>query len=356
MAGGGSAGEKTEKPTQKRVEDARKKGTVAKSMDLTGSLTILALLLIMPFIAQQFGTQMIQAFKATLQVPSTVLSPQTSLAAAWTSFQPGLLALAAVLGCSVIVGAGVGFAQVGVKLTPEALTPKFEVLDPSKGLKRLLSKRSLFEAGKALFKGVVFGWIAYAAIRESYPALIKLVWAHPGELAAVVGGLIVTIGTRIGAIWLVLAILDYFFQRFQTQKDLMMTKDEVKREYKEQEGSPEVKAARMQRMRQLSKGRGMDAVKTADVIVTNPTHYAVAIKYDREKMHAPMVVAKGVDYLALRIRETAEANKVPIIPNPPLARALYKQCEVGDFVPRDLFAPVAEVLAFVYRTLKKVRQ
>lgn len=352
----GQSGEKTEKPTQKRVDDARKKGTVAKSVDLSGALSILAILLIMPLVAQQFGTSMIQAFKAALQAPPTELSPQTSLSAAWLSLQPGVIALAAVLGCAVIVGVSVGFAQVGVKLTPEALTPKFEILDPMKGMKRLFSKRSLFEAGKALFKGLVFSWMAYTAIRDAYPSLMKLVWAHPSELAAVVGGLVVTIGTRIAAVWLVLAIVDYFFQRFQTTKELMMTKDELKREFKEQEGSPEVKHARMQRMRELSKGRGMDAVKTADVIVTNPTHYAVALKYDRENMHAPMVVAKGVDYMALRIREAAEANKIPIVPNPPLARALYKQCEAGDYVPRDLFASVAEVLAFVYRTLKQVKK
>lgn len=356
MSAGAGSGEKTEKPTPKKLDDARKKGMVAKSTDLNGALMILALLLVLPFAAQNFGMGMIQALKSALANPAMSLDPYDLSRSSWVALRPGLTALAFILGTSMVVGVASNLAQVGVRITPEALTPKWEVLDPTKGLKRLLSKRSIFEAFKALAKGCVFGFVAFSAVRESYPQLIKLVWSHPGELASLVGSLVVKIGTRVGAVWLVIAGLDYFFQKKQNDQQLMMTKDELKREMKEQEGSPEVKGARMQRMRKLSRGRMMEAVKTADAIITNPTHYAVAVKYDRSKMHAPIVVAKGMDYLALRIRETATEHKVPIIPNPPLARKLYKHCEVGDFIPRDMFAAVAEILAFVYRNVKRVRE
>lgn len=357
MAGGNSgAGEKTEKPTHRRLEDSRKKGIVAKSMDLSGSLTILALILILPFAAASFGQGMILALKASLAQPGMTLDPATMGRATWVSVQPGLVALAFILGTAAVVGVAVNFAQVGVKVTPEAMQPKWEVLDPFKGLTRFLSRRTLFEAIKTLVKSLIFGYIAYSAIREAWPRLITLVWSDAGELASVAGSIVVTIGTRVASVWLVIAVIDYIWQKKQTDQQLMMTKDEVKREMKEQEGSPEIKGARMARARKLARGRMMESVKSADVIVTNPTHYSVAIMYDRDNMHAPMVVAKGMDYLALRIREVAADNEVPIIPNPPLARALYKQCEVGDFVPRDMFAAVAEVLAFVYRTIKKVRQ
>jgi flagellar biosynthetic protein FlhB len=159
------------------------------------------------------------------------------------------------------------------------------------------------------------------------------------------------IGLKVGFVWLGLAGLDYFLQRKQTDKQLRMTKEEVKQEMKEMEGSPELRAAIAQRRRKLSR-RMMQAVKTADAVITNPTHYAIAIKYETGKMHAPQVVAKGVDLIALRIREVAKESKVPIVPNPPLARQLYKKCELGDYVPRELFQAVAEVLAYVYKTLR----
>jgi flagellar biosynthesis protein FlhB len=176
------------------------------------------------------------------------------------------------------------------------------------------------------------------------------------QAAAVIGGLAHTVLLRVGIVWLVIAAVDYFFQRKEVDKQLMMTKDELKREMKEQEGSPEVKAAQYRRRRQLAKGSLASKLKSADVVVTNPTHFAVAIAYERSKMHAPMVVAKGQDYLALRIREFAKDLEVPVVENPPLARQLYRTCEVGDPVPRDLFGPVAEVLAYVYQTLRRVKR
>jgi len=170
-----------------------------------------------------------------------------------------------------------------------------------------------------------------------------------------VGTLLRSIVIKVAISWLVLAAIDYFFQRKQVDKQLKMTKEEIKQEMKQAETSPELKAAQHRRRRQLSKGRMMQSVKKADVIITNPTHYAIALSYDSDKHTAPVVVGKGVDILAAKIREVAAENRVPIVPNPPLARALYKQCEIGDPVPKDLFQPVAEVLAYVYKTLKRIK-
>jgi len=183
-----------------------------------------------------------------------------------------------------------------------------------------------------------------------------LSWLSPQAAIATVGLLLRSIAIKVAISWLVLAAVDYFFQRKQVDKQLRMTKEELKQEMKNAETSPELKAAQHRRRRQLSKGRMMQAVKTADVVVTNPTHYAVALMYDPEKHSAPIVVAKGADILAAKIREVAGENKVPIIPNPPLARALYKQCEIGDPVPKELFQAVAEVLAYIFKTLKRLKK
>jgi flagellar biosynthetic protein FlhB len=193
-------------------------------------------------------------------------------------------------------------------------------------------------------------------VQSRWNELLNLSALTPLGGVSVVGSILQAILLRVAVAWLALAAVDYWFQRKQTDKQLRMTKDEVRREFREMETSPELKAAMAQRRRKLSKNRVSQAIKEADVIITNPTHFAVALKYDREKMHAPQVVAKGVDYMALRIRQLAADERIPIVPNPPLARQLYKKCEIGDFVPRDMFQAVAEVLAYVYSTLKKVRE
>lgn len=356
MSSQGSTGEKTEKPTQRRIDDARKKGTVAKSTDLVGSTVLLAMIAMAPKIFQTFsGSMMLNINSILARSPSSALDGDLQRYA-FALFTPALMAFLGIGLTGMVVGLGINFVQVGFHFSTEAISPSLDKINPASGLKRIFSKRSLFEGFKAFLKGVLFGAIAWQCINSSWPQIITLAWQTPVRASGIVGGLIGTIAVRIGALWFIMSVVDFAFQKKQVMKQLMMTKDELKREYKEQEGSPEVKAARMQRMRKLTRGRMMSAVPLADVVITNPTHYAIAIKYDREKMHAPMIVAKGADYLALRIRELATENKVPIIPNPPLARALYKKCEVGDFVPREMFAAVAEVLAYVYKTIKGIKE
>jgi flagellar biosynthesis protein FlhB len=268
---------------------------------------------------------------------------------------PSLPGLAMIAVTALGVGLCLNFAQVGFVMSGEAMQPSLAKLNPFTGLKRLFSARAGFEGGKAVFKTLVFGLVAWTSIASSWPELVALGWTTPMGAISGAGSLIHSIVLKISGLWLALALGDYFFQRKQTDKQLRMTKDEVKREMKETETSPELKAAQAQRRRQLSRSRLSEAVRQADVIITNPTHFAVAIQYDPQKQHAPQVVAKGQDHLAAKIREIAGESKVPLVPNPPLARALYRQCEVGDFIPRDLFQPVAEVLAYVYKTIKKVR-
>lgn len=211
------------------------------------------------------------------------------------------------------------------------------------------------EGIKALFKTALFGYLAFSVVRERWPELAHLSFTASANSLAVIGDIIRAILMRVSIAWLVLAAFDYLFQRYQVEKQLKMTKEELKQEFRQNEQSPELRMAMSQRRRKLLKGRVNQAVKGADVVITNPTHFSIALKYDKGQMHAPQVVAKGADHLAMRIRELAKESNVPIVPNPPLARQLYKKCEVGDYVPRELFQAVAEILAYVYSTLRKVR-
>lgn len=344
--------ERTEQATPRRRQDARKKGTVARSADVVSASVVMAALLIAPAAFSRIGMGLADVFRRSVTAGS-----QGDLGLIGPALSSGggqvVTGLAMLIGLVGFVGLVANFSQVGFVLSGQALAPKWEKLDPIKGVKRMFSARSFAEGAKATFKVAVFGWIAFDAIARDWDKFAGLMALTPLGAVGAVGGIVHGVLLRIAAVWLALAGVDYLFQRKQVEKQLRMTRDELKREMKEMEGSPEVRAARFERRRRMSKGRLDARIAQADVVLTNPTHYAVAVVYDRSRMHAPQVIAKGQDYLALRIREMAMEQRVPIVPNPPLARALYRQCEVGDFVPRELYQAVAEVLAYVYRTLKK---
>lgn len=349
-----SGQEKTEAATPRHRQEARKRGTVAKSQDLTGALVMFAMILVLPGAMTSIGLGLLSTTKASFAHIPTNASSGTILGFGFAALHPVLPGMAMILFTIMAVGVASGFGQVGIKMSAEALVPNFQKLNPISGMKRLFSPQLAFEGAKALLKSVVFGYIAYSALAAAWSKINMLGGMAALSSITIVGAVIKAIAWKIVMAWLALAGLDYYFQRSQVEKQLKMTKEEVRREMKESESSPEVKAARARRRRQM-KQRMAQAVQSADVVIVNPTHYAVALKYDPETQKAPVVVAKGVDFLAARIREEAKAAKVPIIPNPPLARALYKQCEIGDIVPRELFQAVAEVLAYVFRTIKKVR-
>lgn len=350
------AGEKSEPATPKKRQDARKKGTVAKSTEINGAAGLFLVAIFIPWVIRK-TTEMVQwVFGTRLGTIPSEISPNAAGSFVISILAPLAGAVAPIIFGILVLGVVVNFAQVGFVLSPEALKPKWEKLNPINGLKRLFSMRSAVEGAKAIFKLGVFSFIAYTTIRAQWDQLLSLALYDSMTSAAFFGALMRQLLTRIAIAWLLMALADYMYQRWQTEKDLRMTRYELKKEMKEMEGSPEVKNAQYQRRRQMSKGSLAKQLKAADVVLMNPTHYAVALKYDRSSMFAPQVLAKGQDFLALRIRDMAKEMGIAVVQNPPLARRLHKECEIGDFIPRDLFAAVAEVLAFVYQQADATRK
>jgi flagellar biosynthetic protein FlhB len=249
----------------------------------------------------------------------------------------------------MLAGCVSSLAQTGLLFTPEAIMPKLDRINPLEGLKRIFSRRGLVELLKTVLKVGLAGYIAYAAIRPNlyiFPRLMDM--ALPDAVAAV-ANLGSTIVLRVGMFLLVLAVADYIFQYTEHMKSLRMTKQEVRDEMREHEGDPQIKGRMRQRRRQFAMQRMMQQVPKADVVITNPTHFAVALKYELKKDKAPVLLAKGVDEIALRIRQIAGDNDIIIYEDPLLAQTLYKTVEVGHAIPESLYEAVANVLAFVYK-------
>lgn len=349
-----SGQERTEEATPRRRQQARRKGTVAKSQDLNSALMICAMIIALPPIFVGLGGAFRHSFVESLRSVPEEVTPTTMLQFSWSQVSGPLSAFMPLLAVIMGIGLVANFAQVGFVMSGEALKPNFNKLNPLQGFKRMFSAQATVEGVKATIKSLLFGYLAWSCIQARWDDLVALAGSPAYVMLGTIGEVLHTILIRVGIAWLILAAADYLFQRKQTEKQLKMTKQEVKQEMKEQEQSPELRMAMMRARRRNSK-RMMQAVRDADVIITNPTHFSVAIKYEVGKAYAPQVVAKGQDLIALRIREIAKESGVPIVPNPPLARQLYKKCEIGDFIPRELFQAVAEVLAYVYRTVKSVR-
>jgi flagellar biosynthetic protein FlhB len=347
--------ERTEQATERRKREARKKGTVAKSTDLNHAAVTIVLLMVLPAAIGMLGTGFVQGMRTGFLGLTAETNPTNILKTFVACLSPALPGIGLIIAAAMGVGLTANFAQVGFMISPEAMAPNFAKLNPLEGAKRLLSSRALFDTGKASLKLGLFGYLAYTAISAKWSDIRAFPYISPFGALQAAGEILHTVGLRVAIVWAAIAGADYFFQRKQIQNSLMMSKQEVKQEHKEAEGSPQTRMARNIRRRKMRRRSMKQAVQSADVIITNPTHFAVAIKYDMTKGHAPIVVAKGQDYLAARIRDTAKSARIPIVANPPLARALYRQCEVGDFVPRELFQAVAEVLAYVYKTLGKMR-
>jgi flagellar biosynthetic protein FlhB len=265
-----------------------------------------------------------------------------------------LLALLPVFGAMVVIGFGANVAQVGFRVTPKAMQPKFEKFDIVKGLKRLVSVRSGVTAARDTIKLLVIGFVAYKVLESEFESFFLLPDMSVAQLAATLGSLSLSVALKIGAVILVIAAFDYAYQRYEFEKSIKMSKQEVRDEYKETDGNPQIKARVRQIQREMSRRRMQQDVPTADVVITNPTHLAVAIKYDPENGTAPYVVAKGQRLIAQRIREIALEHNVPVIEDKPLARALFKMCEIGQAIPANLYRAVAEILAYVYRLKGKV--
>ncbi|MDR4505523.1 MAG: flagellar biosynthesis protein FlhB [Candidatus Scalindua sp.] len=342
--------EKTEAATPKRLRDARSKGNVAKSQDFNTATILLSGILIVYYL----GGSMMGYMKDTM---SSLLGNifyetfdtstlQTLMIDVSSRNVKGVLP---VLGGIMIVGVISSFAQVGVNYSPKALIPNFKKFNPVTGIKNIVSKRSLVKLAMSLVKISIMGGVAYISIRKDLDPLMELVSMRIEGIFQSASSLIFAMTLKITIILLILSLIDFLYQRWQHAKDQRMTKTEVKQESKQSEGDPLIKSRIKSAQREMSNKRMMNAIPEADVIVTNPTHYAVALKYKADTMNAPTVIAKGVDFLALKIIEIAKKNDVPTVEDKILARILYSTVEIEQEIPPDLFQAVAKVLSYVYQ-------
>ena len=341
---------RTEKATPKRRDEARKRGQVARSPEVNVALSLLAGFGLLAGL----GTWLLAAFVGVMAGGLAAAGDSAPLTAAGAFdrvvaavYTAGRMVAPFAIVCAV-VGVLASALQVKPGITTEVLKPRFSVINPVKGLPRLFSLRSGVQLVRDLVKVAVIGTIAFLVVRSAMGSIAGLTGASPGQILAVVGALVLKLGFAVAGAYAAIALADFLFQRWQHERDLRMTKDEVKRESREADVSPEIKGQLKRRQREMAMKRMMAAVPTADVVITNPTHFAVALRYARN-LPAPRVVAKGADLVALRIRELAREHGIAIHEDPPLARSLYAAAEVGGFVPEEAFAAVAEVLAYVYR-------
>jgi len=342
--------EKSEQATPNRREDARKRGQVARSMELNSVAVIFFGLLSLMFFSGWLFGQLAQNFHVNIaRIPTIDLTPNS----VYSIFKEnGLLFVKAISPVLVIIAVGgivINFAQVGALFTLEPLTPKLDKLDITKGAQRLVSKKTMVGLVRDLVKIAIIGYIAFITIRAEIPTLYTLADLSVGQILVIGGSLTLKLGLRVSLALFCLAVLDYAFQRFEYEKDLRMTKQEIKEEFREFEGDPQVKARIKRIQREMSRKRMIKEVEAADVVITNPTHIAVALRYDFDKDSAPVVIAKGKRLLAEKIKAVAKQFNVPVIENKPLARSLYDLVDVGMSIPANLYRAVAEVLAFVYK-------
>lgn len=347
--------QKTEEPTRKRLDEAEERGQVISSREATHFMLLIAFTFVAAWIAPSLFRRTQNSLSKFIERPESIPVGEQGIGVLFIDiiqnagailFIPFIVFITAVFASS--------FIQQNFVFSVEPIIPKLEKISPMKGFSRLFSLRAITEFLKSLIKLIVVGLVAWYTVLPYFDRIEKL---PQSTIAGMMTYLSVTSQRMLVAICIVmffLALMDYLYQRFQYIKNLRMTKQEIKEEYKQQEGDPHVK----QRLRQIrmerARKRMMSAVPTADVIVTNPTHYSVALKYDAESMRAPRVVAKGLDNIALRIREVAKEHDIPLFENPPLAQALYATVEIDQEVPVEHYKAVAEVITYVYRLKGKL--
>ncbi len=345
-----TGGEKTLPASEQKIRRAREDGNVAKSQDLSAAWTLLVALMGMYFLGPDMFRGLIEMagfyFGEGIhqEINTTTFPAMTTTAILRLGYilWPFLFLL-------VAAGLFINLIQVGLLFSTKAITPKLDKINPLKGFQRFASMRTLVELVKSLMKVALVSAIVFFTLRGRWPDMMNLIYLEPIGAAIAVGQVVIDVWWRIVAAMLVLGLIDFGFQRWQHLQELRMTHQEVKEEAKQLEGDPKIKQRIRQLQRQMATQRMMQEVPTADVVITNPIRFAIALRYDMTKMESPIVVAKGARILAKRIRDIATENNVPIIEKPELARNLYRNVEVGQAVPEDVFLAVAEVLAFVYR-------
>lgn len=350
-------GEKTEPATQKKLDDARKEGKVAKSKDLTQAIELVVLFLVLKIFISYVGERMVGIFDWTLGRMAEfakVNQAGLSMQAVSVMLNNAILEMFLIVWPFFLFGFAIAFLvtiyQVGWKVSLKTMEPKLSKFNPINGFKRIFSKDSLFELLKSIVKVGIIVYIVYTNLQEEANNLFILYEITLEQALALVGKIIMDVGLEISIVFAVVGVADFFYQKWKFSEEMKMTKQEVKDEYKNTEGDPQIKGRIRQKMREASQRRMMQDVPKADVVITNPTHFAVALKYDAEVSKAPIVVAKGEDFLAQKIKEVAKENKVPVVENKPLARMLYHNVDIGTEIPPELYQAVAEVLAMVYQS------
>ena len=351
----GPGGEKTEVPTAKKLNDARKEGQVAKSKEIITALMLLALFVVIKFYIGNLGQQMIECFSEFYDLFGKIISNSEYGMRMVDATGVVSLGLTTVLNMIVpFIALAVVIAILGNALqqkwmvTTKPLQPKLSKISPISGLKRMFNVKQLFEVGKSVAMIAVMSYVIYTTVKDKLGVLYTFYNISLYEALEIVGDIIVDLGIKISAVFLVIGFVDLIYQRHKFKEDMKMTKQEVKDEFKNTEGDPQVKGQIRRRMQQVSRRRMMEALPQADVVITNPTHFAVALKYEANKGQAPVVIAKGADYLAFDIKAKAKEYGIEIVENKPLARILYNNVEIGAQIPPELYQAVAEVLAFVY--------
>jgi len=344
-------GDRTEDATPKRLAEAREEGNVVKSHDLGGALGLLVITLALSWLVMTMFNQARGLMGQSLQ-PAALIEPLDAAGAgdlAWKLIMAAAYVAAPILLIAWAAAFGSQFLQVGLLFSTKAAAPNFKKLNPLNGLKRLFGLSSLVKSGMDTGKVGIVLLVAIWTIVNNAEQMVVLPYLSAFQAAAEAARLMYDLALRVLAVLLVLGFLDFMYQKWKHTRDLRMTKQQVKDEMRQSEGDPEVKRRRMRIQRQIAQQRISSAVPKADVIVTNPEHIAIAIQYDQARMNAPVVVAKGADYLAMQIRLIAMQHGIPIVERKPLARALYKQVAVNQEVPPEFYKAVAEILAYVYR-------
>lgn len=348
----GDGGEKTEEPTAKKLQDARDKGQVAKSTDATTAVSLLVFFMMLRLMLGSLGNNFMSNFSEIYSQISGLTDDEFTLqlACAYVGNALGrvLLMVAPFLATAFVVAFVTNLVQVKWKITFEPMKPKFDKFNPVSGVKRLFSKDKVVELLKSVAKIIVIFYVIYNYLKGRWALVLDMYEYSLLQALTLIGDIIINIGLRISMLFIVIAVADYAYQKWKFHEDMKMTKQEVKDEYKNSEGDPKVKSQQRSRMQQASRRRMMQDVPNADVVITNPTHLAVAVRYNKEMDDAPVVVAKGADYLAQRIKEIARDSNVEIVENKPLARMLYHNVDIGAEIPPELYQMVAEVLVYVY--------
>lgn len=357
----GPGGEKTEPATAKKLDDARKDGNVAKSKDIVSAVSLTACFAILSVIIGKIGTGLMEIFYKTYNIIPTIANPKVDEINYNSAIVPtrdriieGFLLVIPIFLVAFAIAFIGDLVQVKWKITGKPMQPKFSKINPLSGFKRIFSLQSLVNLGKSLALVIIIMFVVIQTVNQKYNIIFNLYDVSLLEALGLIKDIVFDLAIKISIIYIIVGVADYVYHKIKFKNDMMMTKQEVKDEYKNAEGDPQIKGQIKQRMRQASQRRMMQDVPKADVVITNPTHFAVALMYQSGVTSAPVVVAKGEDYLAQKIKEKARESGVEIVENKPLARALYSNVDIGEQIPEELYQAVAEVLAYVYGLKNKI--